>query len=64
MEDAQKPFTPPQFVELPPSKDVAVVKDADKTGIDVTYVSSEGRQLTVRVVLDSAQAAALARDLA
>lgn len=64
MEDAPETFTPPQFVELPPSKEVAVVKEGDTIGIDVTYVSPEGRQLTVRVILDNAQAATLIRDLA
>lgn len=64
MEESNQKVTPPQFVELPPSTDIAVVKEGDKTGIDVTYISPEGRQLTVRFVLNPEQTAALVRDLA
>lgn len=63
MEESNQKFTPPKFVEFPPSTNIAVIKEGEKTSIDITYISPEGRQLTARFVLNPEQTATLVRDL-
>lgn len=63
MENSNSSFTPPDFVELPPVEQIEVVRDGDKTGLDVSYVSPEGRRLTIRVVLSEDQANKLSQQL-
>jgi hypothetical protein len=64
MNNSNSTFTPPDFVELPPVEQVAVVREGDKIGMDVSYVSPDGRRLTIRIVLNAEQASALAQQLA
>lgn len=64
MDNSNSTFTPPDFVELPPVEQVAVVREGKKIGMDVSYVSPDGRRLTIRIVLNAEQASALAQQLA
>lgn len=63
MDNSRTAFTRPQFVELPPVKEIEVVHDGDVTGVDVSYVSPEGRTLTIRIVLNADQAKELSQQL-
>jgi len=64
MDNANSTFTPPDFVELPPVEHAAIVREGEKIGMDVSYVSPDGRRLTIRIVLNAEQASALAQQLA
>ena len=57
-------FTPPDFVEFPPVERVNVVQDGEKTSLDVRYISPEGREITMRIVLNAEQARELSQNLA
>ena len=63
MDNSKTAFTRPQFVELPPVKQIEVVHDGEMTGVDVSYVSPEGRTLTIRIVLSADQVETLSQQL-
>lgn len=63
MDNSNTTFTPPQFVELPPVEQIEVVHDGDMTGVDVSYISPEGRTLTIRIVLSADQVKTLSQQI-